>query len=99
MSERPSVYRVTRACRYGGGDRRDAGDLWLNPPDEAIDALDRCLERLDENGRVPREELGAMHYQRLQQLAAQGDIDSVDGNSAAEDIVDAYALVEPGIED
>lgn len=92
MSDRTAVYRVTRSCRYGGGDRRDAGDLWIDPPKAAVDALGRHLDRLDEDGRLPREELGAIHYNRLQQLAAAGDIDDVDGNSSPEKIVDAYAI-------
>jgi len=92
MSGRLSVYRVTRSCRYGGGDRLDAGDLWFDPPAGAVDALGRHLERLDEDGRLPRDVLSHTHYNRLQQLAAAGDIDDVDGNSPPEKIVDAYAI-------
>jgi len=88
------VYRVTRTCRYGGGELRDAGELWIDPPAGAVDGLGRHLERLDEDGRLPRDELGTMQYQALQQLAAAGDVDEVNGNSEAEAIVDAYALPE-----
>lgn len=94
MTNRPSIYRVTRTCRYGGGAIRSAGDLWVDPPTAAVDSLDRHLGRLDEDGRLPRDELGTMQYQTLQQLAAAGDIDDVNGNSEAEAIVDAYALGE-----
>lgn len=92
MTERPSIYRVTRTCRYGGGELRGAGELWIDPPAGAVDRLDRHLERLDEDGRLPRDELGTMSYTTLQQLAAAGDVDDVDGNSEGETIVDAYAL-------
>lgn len=94
MPDRPSIYRVTRTCRYGGGELRSAGELWIDPPAGAVDGLGRHLERLDEDGRLPRDELGTMQYQTLQQLAAAGDIDDVDGNSEAKAIVDAYALTE-----
>ncbi|WP_058365407.1 hypothetical protein [Haloparvum sedimenti] len=99
MADRPAVYRLTRSCRYGGGDRRSAGELWIDPPEGAVDRLDRHLERLDENGRIPRDELGTMQYQRLQELAAAGDVEDVDGNSGGEAIVDAYAIDESEGED
>ncbi|GAB7010465.1 hypothetical protein [Halorubrum trueperi] len=92
MADRPHIYRVMRTCRYGGGELRGTGELWIDPPAGAVDGLGRHLERLDEDGRLPRDELGTMPYQTLQQLAAAGDIDDVDGNSEAEAIVDAYAL-------
>ncbi|EMA69317.1 hypothetical protein C461_03113 [Halorubrum aidingense JCM 13560] len=96
MADRPSIYRVTRTCRYGGGELRGAGKLWIDPPTGAVDRLDRHLERLDEDGRLPRDELGTMPYTTLQQLAAAGDVDDVNGNSDGEAIVDAYALTEEG---
>lgn len=99
MTDRPCIYRVTRTCRYGGGDLRDAGGLWIDPPAGAVGGLDRHLERLDEDGRLPRDELETMQYQTLQQLAVAGDIDDVDGNSEAEAIVDAYALDDDSTED
>ncbi|ELZ48984.1 hypothetical protein C464_06220 [Halorubrum coriense DSM 10284] len=92
MTERPSIYRVTRTCRYGGGELRDAGELWIDPPAGAVDGLGRHLERLDEDGRLPRDELGTMRYSTLQQLAAAGDVNGVDGNSEMEAIIDAYAI-------
>jgi hypothetical protein len=54
--------------------------------------LARHLDRLDEDGRIPREMLRHMHYNQLQQLAAAGDVEDVDGNSDMEAIIDAYAL-------
>ncbi|QLG63085.1 hypothetical protein [Halorarum salinum] len=88
------VYRALRSLRYGGGERHDAGDLLVNPPAWVPTRLDRALERLDEDGRLPRDVLRHMQYQRLQQLAAEGDVDDVDGNSSAEEIIDSYALDE-----
>jgi hypothetical protein len=89
-----AVYRVDRPLRVGGGDRHDVGDLLIDPEEWIPRRLSSYLTRLDEEGRIPRETLRGMHYQTLQQLAAAGDAEAVDGNSELEDIIDAYALDE-----
>lgn len=97
--DRPSVYRAQRTLRFGGGDRVDADELVIDPPAFATDRLGRHLDRLDEDGRIPRETLRHMHYNQLQQLAAAGDVEDVGGNSDMEAITDAYALEEDDRDD
>jgi len=95
MTDEPiAVYRVERPLRVAGGDRHDVGDLLIDPDEWVPRRLSGHLTRLGEGGRIPRETLRGMHYQTLQQLAAAGDVEAVDGNSEMEDIIDAYALDE-----
>lgn len=91
-NDRVAVYRVERPLRVGGGDRHDVDDLLIDPADWIPRRLGSHLTRLDEDGRIPRETLRTMHYNTLQQLAAEGNVDDVDGNSDTETIIEAYAL-------
>lgn len=88
------VYRTTRPVSWAGADRHNAGDLIVDPPEFVPRKLGKHLERLDDDGRLPRETLRKMHYSKLQKLAAEGDVDDVNGNSKMEEIIDAYAISE-----
>ncbi|WEL29853.1 hypothetical protein [Haloferax volcanii] len=48
------------------------------------------------DGRLARETLRHLRYNQLQQLAAEGDADGVNGNSEMGAIIDAYATDEEG---
>lgn len=92
MADRIAVYRAERPVSWAGTSRVGTGDLVIDPPTFVVEKLGTKLERLDEDGRLPRETLRHLHYTKLQKLAAAGDIDSVNGNSEMETIIDAYAL-------
>jgi hypothetical protein len=92
----PAVYRVTGTISWAGRDQRATpGEVVIDPPAFVPEQLGRHLERIDVDGRLPRDELQSWRYQDLQRLAASGHVEELDGNSDGEAIVDAYALVEP----
>lgn len=86
------VYRVQRPISWSGTGRYNIGDLVINPPPFVPDKLGEHLERLDEDGRLPRDVLRTLRYNKLQTLAAKGDVEEVNGNSEMEAIIDAYAI-------
>lgn len=86
------VYRAQRPISWAGTGKLNRGDLIINPPEFVPRKLAGKLERLDEDGRLERDVLRRMHYTDLQKLAANGDVDEVNGNSKMEEIIDAYAL-------
>lgn len=95
-TDRVTVYRARRSFRFGGGERIDTDELVFDPPEWAVENLESQLERLDVDGRIPESTLRRLHYSRLRRVAAEGDVEGVDGNSAPEDIVAAYALEDDG---
>lgn len=94
------IYHLTAgAIGWGPDERRQAGDVLINPPDRIVERYEHKLDRLDDGtGKIPREIIDELPEYHLRRIARMSN-EPIDENTDINEIISVLESTDHDIED